>query len=79
MINDTLDIGALEKVHKELLEQDIIAHLAELKSVEMREAMDIYYHSKLAKQINQGEFGIQYLDARNLADDLIEHEPELFI
>ncbi|GHV81076.1 hypothetical protein AGMMS49944_28670 [Spirochaetia bacterium] len=40
--------------------------------------MDIYFHSRLSAQIDGGVYGIQYLDARNLADDLMENEPELF-
>jgi squalene cyclase len=78
MMTNSLDLNALEGIHKELLEKDIIDNIAQLKSIDMREAMDIYYRSKLSKQVDQGEYGIQYLDAKNLADDLIEHEPELF-
>lgn len=40
--------------------------------------MDIYYHSQLAKQISEGAYGIQYLSADYLANDLIENEPEIF-
>ena len=40
--------------------------------------MGIYYHSQLAKQISEGTYGIQYLSANYLANDLIENEPEIF-
>ena len=40
--------------------------------------MDIYYSSKLASQIEEGKYGIENMDARYLAEDLIENEPELF-
>ena len=69
---------ALESVHKQLLEKEMIACLAEVKQLEIRKAMDIYYKSKLAKQIDEGLYGIQYLDAKYLAYDLLENEPELF-
>jgi squalene cyclase len=70
--------NALESTYKQLLEKEIIAHLAEVKQLELREAMDIYYKSKLERQIDDGLFGIQYLDAKYLAEDLLDNEPELF-
>lgn len=45
---------------------------------ELRQAMDIYYHSKLAEQIEQGKYGIENLDYKYLVQDLIENEPQLF-
>ena len=36
--------------------------------------MDKYYFSKLAKQIESSENGIENLDYKNLAEDLIENE-----
>ncbi len=43
-----------------------------------RDAMDKYYKSELSKQINNGVYGIDNLDYRYLANDLIENEAELF-
>jgi hypothetical protein len=40
--------------------------------------MDIYYSSKLAVQIEEGRYGIDNLDPKYLAEDLIENESELF-
>lgn len=40
--------------------------------------MDIYYHSRLAKEIEQGTNGINNMDYKYLAQDMIENEPELF-
>lgn len=37
-----------------------------------------YYGSKMADKINRGEYGVQYLDYRVLADIMIQNEPELF-
>ncbi len=45
----------------------------------MRRAVHIYYQSKLAKQIEQGAYGIENMDYKYLAEDLIENEPELFV
>ena len=74
VVND----NALESTYKQLLEQEIIAYLAEVKQLELRKAMDLYYKSKLAEQIDEGLYGIQYLDAKYLALDLLDNEPELF-
>ena len=37
-----------------------------------------YYSSKLAEQIADGSCAIENMDAKYLAEDLIENEPELF-
>ena len=64
--------------YKERLEESIIAYLAEIRCVTPDEAMDIYYRSRLAAQVANGDFGIQYLSAAYLVEDLIANEPELF-
>jgi hypothetical protein len=48
------------------LEEFIIAYLAEIKNLELRNSMDIYYRSKLAGQIAEGIFGIENLDYKYL-------------
>lgn len=68
----------LDILYKQLLEEDIINYVAEYKSIDIRKAFDIFYSSKLAKQIDEGKTGIENLDAKYLANDLIENEPELF-
>ncbi len=60
------------------MENDIIKTLAELKQLELRKAFDIYYSSKLAEQIAAGSYGIENMDAKYLAEDLIENESTLF-
>ena len=69
----------LEKAYKEALEESIIACLAERKELSLEEAMDKYYNSRLSGKIHKGEYGIQYLDYKNLVAILIETEPELFV
>ena len=68
----------LGSTYKEMLEEKIINCLAETKNIPIRQAMDIYYHSKLSQQINDGSYGIENMDYRYLVQDLIENEPELF-
>ena len=65
-------------LYKERLEEDIISKLAATKGISLSDAMDAYYRSRLAQQIDNGEFGIQYLSADYLVDDLITNEPEIF-
>lgn len=68
----------LTEIYKQNLENDIIKTLANLKQIELRKAFDIYYSSKLAGQIADGSYGIENMDAKYLAEDLIENELELF-
>ena len=56
-----------------------INYLTETKSIPFRRAMDIYYKSKLSQQIHDGSYGIENMDYRYLADDLMENETELFV
>ena len=68
----------LEEIYKQNLENDIINVISEIKGIDLRKALDIYYSSKLAEQIENGSYGIENMDAKYLAEDLIENEPELF-
>ena len=52
--------------------------ISEMKEIDLRKAFDIYYSSKLAEQISNYSYGIENMDAKYLAEDLIENEPELF-
>ena len=59
-------------------EYDIINAISKIKGITLRKAFDIYYSSKLAEQISNDSYGIENMDAKYLAEDLIENEPELF-
>ncbi|NSL02786.1 hypothetical protein G5B18_02575 [Blautia glucerasea] len=63
---------------QEDLENDIINAISEIKGIDLRKAFDIYYSSKLAEQISNGSYGIENMDAKYLAEDLIENEPDIF-
>ena len=73
-----MDGETLEKVYQENLEERIIAYLSQTKGTSLEEAMDIYYHSKLADKIHHGVEGVQYLDHKVLVRILCETEKELF-
>lgn len=72
------DREVLTEIYKQNLETKIIKEIATTKDLDLRRAFDIYYSSKLAGQIANGSYGIENLDAKYLAEDLIENEPELF-
>ena len=65
-------------IYKQNLERSIIEYLSELKKIDLRKAMDIYYKSKLSEQISNGDFGIENMDYKYLAEDLMENEGGLF-
>lgn len=73
-----VDREVLDKVYKQNLEESIIAYLAEEKKMELADAMDAYYKSKLAVQIQKSACGIENMDYKYLVNDLIVNEPELF-
>lgn len=68
----------IDYIYKQNLEESIIEYLSREKNLELRKAMDIYYHSRLAKEIEQGTYGIENMDYKYLTQDLIENEPGLF-
>ena len=74
-----VDKRDLEEIYKQNLENDIINEIAKIKKLDLKKAFDIYYSSKLAKQISDDSYGIENLDPKYLAEDLIENEPELFV
>lgn len=69
-----IDKEQISIIYKQHLETDIIKYISKLKGIELREAFDIYYSSRLAEQISQGTCGIENMDAKYLAEDLLENE-----
>ena len=65
-------------IYKQNLEDNIITQVAKIKNISLRDALNIYYKSRLAHQINDGSYGIENMDYKYLANDLIENESELF-
>ncbi|MBQ9119138.1 MAG: hypothetical protein IJY09_03650 [Lachnospiraceae bacterium] len=69
---------ALDAVYRRNLEEEIIKYLAVKNQMDYREAMDVYYKSRLAAQIEEGQYGLDNLDYKYLAEDIMENEAELF-
>lgn len=72
------DKQSLDNFYKQNLENEIIKYIAKRNSLDLRKAFDIYYSSRLSRQIEAGMYGIENLDYKYLAEDLMENEPELF-
>ena len=68
----------LEEEYQERLDENLMAYLAEVKHIPLEKAMDIYYHSRMAKLTGDGAYGIQYLDHKVLVQMMLDTEPELF-
>ena len=64
---------ALEKNYQERLEERVISYIAEKQNIQLTDAMDLYYKSKLADKIAQGQYGIQYLDYKVLGQMILEN------
>ena len=64
--------------YKERLEERLIAYLSEITGLPVEQAMDAYYRSRLAEQISRGLYGIENMDYKYLAEDLLANESELF-
>ena len=60
--------NVLEKLYQERLEERIISRISEIQNISLEKAMDIYYGSNLSREINQGTYGIQYMDYKILAE-----------
>lgn len=65
-------LAQLEPLLKEQLEADIISIIAERLEVSPGEAMSVHYRNPLAQQIEEGAWGMQYLDASYLADEVLK-------
>ena len=72
-----MDESVLEDIYQEKLEERLIGFLSDKYGIDYKEAMRVYYSSKLAGKIHEGRYGVQYLDYKVLADILEETEPEL--
>ena len=69
----------LRDVYVTLLEEDIIKEISVIKKIDNRIGMEKYYSSNLCQQIGSGKYGIEYMDYKYLANDLIENESDLFL
>lgn len=79
LVSSVTNYEALDRVYKQNLEESIVSYISEEKKISIETAMDIFYNSKLSVQINEGKFGIENMDYKYLANDLMVNEAELFV
>lgn len=65
-----MDDNTLENIYQERLEERLIEHFAQLRNIDYKTAINIYYNSKISEMIHEGKYGIQYLDYKILAEIL---------
>ena len=64
-------ISKLGELYKERLESELISELSRRLKVDAAKAMATYYGSELARQVDGGVNGIQYLSPSYLVDELL--------
>lgn len=65
-------IQGLDDFLKEQLETDIVANLAERLGLSSAEAIAAYFSTRMPELIANGTYGIQYLSAEYLTDEVIK-------
>lgn len=68
MIKDNV----LEQFYRERLEEKIISCLAQKTGLSLEDSMDVYYRSRLSRDIYFGKEGVQYLDYKVLTQMLYD-------
>lgn len=63
-------VDKLGDVRKVRLEAEIVEELASRMGLSPEEAMERYYVSDLAKMVEDNQFGVRYLDASYLVDEV---------
>lgn len=79
MIDIEKALPQLESVRQQHLESDMVTLLAQRLNVNPSLALGLYYKSDLSRQIACNAFGIRYLDAEVLVEDLLDNESNLFV
>lgn len=70
---DEQTMRAVEKLRCTNLEAQIVRDIASQIGVAPEEALRMYYTSDLAPLIERNECGLQFLDGKYLADEVLEH------
>ena len=68
---DERAISAIEGIRKTNLDAQIVQAIAQRTGLSAQEALSIYFGSELAPMIERNEYGMQFLDANYLADEIL--------
>ena len=65
-----ITLEKLASIRKTNLEAQMIELIAERRQLSVEDALDLYYSSNLSRMIEANEYGLRYLDANYLAEEL---------
>lgn len=68
---DKKTIAAIEELRRTNLDAQIVEIISQRMGLSARDALDVYYSSELAPLIERNEYGMQFLDAHYLADEIL--------
>ena len=72
------DLDKVQKIYKRELENKIIFNIANMKSCELRKAMDIYYSSNVPGKIEKEMGNVKELDVQALTKEVMKKKREFF-
>ena len=72
--NDVL--AAAERMRLTHLEAQIVDVLAERTGMDAASALDLWYRSDLSSAVERNDYGLQFLDANYLVDELLKQRKE---
>ena len=64
-------LSALPSARKTNLEAQMVALLGERLGVSSETSLEMYYSSELSKMIEENRYGVQFLDANYLVEELL--------
>ena len=74
MAVDERTIEAIEDIRLTHLEAQIVQIIATRMNLDATSALGVWYGSDLCRSVELNEFGLQYLDANYLVDELMARE-----
>lgn len=71
------NVDKVQKIYKRELENKIICNIANMKTCELRKAMEIYYFSNVPGKIEKAGGDVKELDVRALTKEAMKRKREL--
>lgn len=73
---DERTISAIEGLRKTNLDAQIVQVISQRAGLNAQDSLNVYYGSELAPVIERNEYGMQFLDANYLADEILRHRAD---
>lgn len=74
---DERTVEGIERLRLTNLEAQAVEEIARRMGVDAGHALDLWYGSELCGAVERNEYGLQYLDANYLVDELLGGSAEL--